>query len=132
MMASRRKQPATPAYERTREFKLRLPPDISERIERKAHAEGRPQNRVIINELASIPHLERQRELGDVVEDMKALLARQGARMILADLSDELLRSIKDASKANRTGNIPELQAHMDKVAVILEAMERQNHPKRK
>ena len=52
--------PAVAAYKRGREFKVILPPDISEWIEREAREEGRPQSRIIINHLSRVPYLDRQ------------------------------------------------------------------------
>ena len=99
-----------------REFKLRLPPDVSQRIEEKAKAEGRPQNRVIINELASIPFLEGRRNFEDAVEEMKVVLARYGSRITLADLSEALLRVVDDVLEAKTDS---ELRAQLDQVRVL-------------
>ena len=99
-----------------REFKLRLPPDVSQRIEEKAKAEGRPQNRVIINELASIPFLEGRRNFEDAVEEMKVVLARYGSRITLADLSEALLRVVDDVLEAKTDS---ELRAKLDQLRVL-------------
>ena len=123
-MAPRKKR-APRASEQGREFKLRLPPDVSERIEAKAMAEGRPQNRVIINELASIPYLERLRDFGTQLEDMKTVLARHSARIVTADLTDDLLNTLREMLKADESNNVGELRARLAKVRVILSEMER-------
>ena len=115
-MARRSKKRAPVAYEQAREFKLRLPPDISKRIEAKAKAEGRPQNRVIINELASIPHLEKLREFGECVDDMKVVLARYGSRITLAELSEPLLQAVDAVLTAANDG---ELQQRLDALRVL-------------
>jgi hypothetical protein len=83
-----------PAPGEGREYKLRLPLDIANRIEAKAKAEQRPQNRIIVNELAEIPHLERFRDLAGLVGDMQVILARHGARIMWHDLSDQLLNGV--------------------------------------
>jgi hypothetical protein len=70
------------------------PQDIAARIEAKAQAEGRPQNRVVINELAAIPYLERVGKLDELVRDMEVVLARHGARIAWHDLADELLQAV--------------------------------------
>jgi hypothetical protein len=103
-----------------REFKLRLPPDVSQRIEAKAKAEGRPQNRVIINELANIPYLEGRRDFEDAVEDMKIVLARYSTRIVVADLSDDLLRTLHEVLKADEMNNIGELRARLQRLRVLL------------
>jgi hypothetical protein len=117
-MASRKKR--TPAaFERGREFKLRLPPDVSERVEAKAKAEGRPQNRVIINELAAFPDLERLRKFGELVGDMENVLARYSSRIMAADLGEALMHAVDDVLKADRH----ELQARLDRLRVLRNAM---------
>ena len=96
MAARQKKKRVIPAYERGREFKLRLPPDVSERIEAKAMAEGRPQNRIIINELADYPDLLTYRDLAHNVGEMRNVLAAYGSRISLADLNEPLLRALDE------------------------------------
>jgi hypothetical protein len=115
-MAPRKKR-TPPAF--GREFKLRLPPDVSERVEAKAKAEGRPQNRIIINELAAFPDLERLRRFGELVGDMEDVLARYSSRIVLADLSEALVRAVDDVLKAEPY----ELQARLDRLRVARNAM---------
>ena len=62
-MAQRRRPPETG---RTNRMYLRLPTDVVERIEAKAKGEGRPFNRILVNELALFPHLDRQARLGEL------------------------------------------------------------------
>ena len=47
---------------------VRLPTDVVERIEAKAKGEGRPFNRILVNELALFPHLDGQARLGELSE----------------------------------------------------------------
>jgi hypothetical protein len=115
MAPSPRRKKKQSAFEMGREFKLRLPPDVSDRIEQKAKAEGRPQNRVIINELASFPELEQQRGLGELVIEIQTVLARHGARIAWHDLADDLLNAV-DAVLAAKTGG--ELQAAVERLRV--------------
>jgi hypothetical protein len=117
-MARRRKQQAT-APSRGREFKIRLPDDIARRIERKARDKTWPQNRVIINELADYPDLERLRDLADLVGEMDNTLARYGARISWHDLSDELLSAVD--AVLNAQGGA--LQAAVDRLRVVRNAM---------
>src|SRR4029453_9101500 len=112
-MAPRKKKRTTPAFERGREFKLRLPPEVSERVEAKAKEEGRPQNRIIINELAAFPNLERLRKLDEMVSDMETTLARYSSRIVLADVGEALLQAVDDVLKADSH----ELQARLDRSA---------------
>jgi hypothetical protein len=119
-MAPRPKKRVIPAYERGREFKLRLPPDVSERIEAKAKAEGRPQNRIIINELAAYPMLERQRTFGQLIDEMEIVLARYGSRITLADLGEPVLRAVDEVLEAKTDA---ELQPKLDKLRVLRSTM---------
>ena len=67
---------------------LRLPTDVFRRIEAKAKDEtGWPLNRVIINELAAFPDLEKQAKLGELIRDMEVVLAQYGSRITLAELT---------------------------------------------
>ena len=115
-MAPRRKKHATA---QTRDFKLRMPEDISERIAAKAKEKGWPQNRVIINELADIPDLERYRDLASQVEVMREVLAKYGARITTLDLSEQLLAAVDVALKAEGGAQ----QAALDKLRVLRNAM---------
>jgi hypothetical protein len=91
-MAPPRKKSPTPGQ--GREYKIRLPPDIADRIEARAKEQARPQNRVIINELAAIPDLEQTGKLATMVRDMEVVLARYAAQITLHDLSDQLLSAV--------------------------------------
>lgn len=113
-----------PAYKRGREFKVILPPDVSERIERQARDEGKPQSRIIIGDLSRIPYLEAQAQLGTLVRDMELLLLRQEARTTTAELTDDLLRTLRDMVKADDDGNITVLRAKVAKTRAILATME--------
>jgi hypothetical protein len=115
---ARRKQQAT-APSRGREFKIRLPDDIARRVESKAQREHWPQNRVIINELAAYPDLEKFRDLADLVEDMKNTLARYGARIRAHDLSGQLLKAVDVVLNAQRGA----LQAAIDELRVVRNEM---------
>lgn len=99
-MPARQRKKAVPAYKRGREFKVILPPDISERIEREALEEGRPQSRIIINHLSRIPYLEMQRGFDETLGDMKAVLARYGARAAMGELSEAIKRALDEAAAA--------------------------------
>jgi hypothetical protein len=90
-MAPPRKQP-TPGQ--GREYKIRLPEDVAQRIEAKAKVEGRPQNRIIINELASVPDLEQTHKLATLVRDMEVVVARYAAQITSHDLSERLLSAV--------------------------------------
>jgi hypothetical protein len=82
------------ASARSREFKLRVPEDVADRIEEKAKAEGRPQNRIIINELAEYPELKKSADLGRHVERFETLLLRYGKHITWQELSEELLAAV--------------------------------------
>jgi hypothetical protein len=112
--------PATlPAYKRGREFKVILPPEVSERIERRARDEGKPQSRVIVDDLSRIPVLEAQSQLGKLVRTMENVLARYGSRIVTLDLETQLLRAIDRLLEA-RPG---EVQARLDGLRILRAAM---------
>ena len=108
-----------PAYKRGREFKVILPPHISERIERQARAEGKPQSRVIVDQLDRIPFLEGQAKFGKLVKAMETVLARYGSRIVTADLETQLLRALDRLLEA-KPG---EVQARLDGLRVLRAAM---------
>jgi len=99
-----------------REFKLRLPHPVAERIATKAKARGTPQSRVIIEELTAIPDLENRASFSAMIEEMRDVLSRFGARAAVADLSDNLLAAVDAVLKAKGTGT---LQAAMDRLRVV-------------
>ena len=116
----RSRKHATVAPTPAREYKVRLPSDIADRIEAKAKAEGRPQNRIVINELASVPDLEKYRDLASLVADMEVVLARYSARITGLDLSDQLLSAVAAVLEADGGGA---LQAAVDKLRVVRAGM---------
>src|SRR5262245_7787731 len=126
MAPPRRKSPPPQG----REFKIRLPEDIAERIEAKAKDEQRPQNRIIINELAKFPDLEKTGKLAELVRDMEVVVARYAAQITSHDLADELLRAV-DAVLATQGGALP---AAIEKLRLVRTGMLRhyQTQSKRK
>ena len=104
---------------------VRLPTDVFERIDAKAKDEGRPFNRVIINELAAFPNLDRQAKLEQLIRDMEVIVARYDARTFIADLTDELLRTLREMVKADDANNVGALRKGVAKVRVMLAAMEK-------
>ena len=113
-----------------REYKIRLPEDIAQRIEAKAKDEQRPQNRIIINELARFPDLEKTDKLAELVRDMEVVIARYAAQITSHDLTDELLRAV-DAVLATQGGALP---AAIEKLRLVRTGMLRhyQTQSKRK
>jgi hypothetical protein len=99
---------------------LRLPTDVFERIEKKAKEEGRPFNRIIINELAAIPNLEQQRKFATLVGEMEVILARYGSRITLADLGEPVLRAVDEVLEAKTDA---ERTRRLDKLRVLRAAM---------
>ena len=112
--------PAVAAYKRGREFKVILPPDISEWIEREAREEGRPQSRIIINHLSRVPYLDRQAKLGELIRDMETTLAKYGSRITQIELNEALLRALDQALAA---GSEAQRQPPLDRLRVIRRAM---------
>lgn len=99
-----------------------MPEDIRVRIERKSKQTGWPQNRVIINELAAFPELEKGGRdlLSGNLQHMNNLLARYGARIKWLDLSEALLKSVDAVLKAEGSAA---LQAAVDKLRIDRAAM---------
>jgi len=119
-MAPPRKKQRTAATRPGREYKIRLPEDVADRIEQKAANEQRPQNRVIINELAAFPDLQKARDLAESVGDLKVLLAQHSARIMWLDLSVQLLSAVDGVLEAEGSNA---LQAAVDKLRVVRLAM---------
>lgn len=94
-----RKKPQAPPRP-GKEYKLRLPQDVADMIEIRAKAEQRPQNRIIINMLASVPRLEKGRLFEDLIGDMEVVLARHGRRISWHDVQDELLAAVDELLKS--------------------------------
>ena len=116
-MAPPRKKSPPPGQ--GREYKIRLPEDIAQRIEAKAKDEQRPQNRIIINELAAFPDLEQTRNLAMLVRDMEVVVARYAAQITTHDLADALLKAV-DAVLAAQGGALP---AAIEKLRVVRTGM---------
>ena len=119
-MAPRRK-PAEAG--RTNRMYLRLPADVVARIEAKAKGEGRPFNRILVNELALFPYLDRQARLGELVRDMESVLARYGSRITVTELNEALLHAVDEALAARTDG---QLQQQLDRLRVIRRGYARQ------
>jgi hypothetical protein len=100
-------------------YKVSLPEDIAKRIETKAKAEGRPQNRIIINELARIPYLEQFDNLAMQVSEMKIVLARYASQQISHDISKQLLDAVDAVLKAEG-GTLP---AAIEKLRLVRDGM---------
>jgi hypothetical protein len=107
------------ASARSREFKLRLPEDVADRIEAKAKAEGRPQNRIIINELAAYPRLEKIGELDEHVAHLENLLLKHSARIEWQELAEQLLAAVDEVLNTQGAAQ----QVAIDKLRAVRSAM---------
>jgi transcriptional regulator with AAA-type ATPase domain len=103
-----------------REYKLRLPPALSKRIEKDAEKEGKPQSRIVIEDLESIPYLRSRAHFEDLVKDMEHTLGLYSARVHATMVTDNLLNAVKEAVKANKAGNIAELRRQVDRLGLVL------------
>jgi hypothetical protein len=127
-MAPRKKQRPAVVPPPGRELKMRLPEDIAQRIEARAKAQGRPMNRVVINELASIPHLEQIGKLEELVSDLGIVFAKYSGRMRTQELTDALLQAVNDvlaSEGAAREAAIDRLRAARGQMMKIAEHEER-------
>jgi hypothetical protein len=121
-MPRRPSRPHT-ASARGREYKLRLPEDIAERIEAKAKAEGRPQNRVVINELAEYPDLKKTGgQLGEHLQFLEQLILKHSTRIKWQELSEELLNIVDEILTTQGAAQ----QVAIDKLRAVRNAMQKQ------
>jgi hypothetical protein len=131
-MAPRPKKRAAAAPSHAREYKVRLTEDVAHWIEERALDERRPQNRVIIDCLARYPNLERHPGFREMMGDMEIILSRYSARIVTADLTDELMGTLREMVKADDDNNIGVLRAKVAKVRTILNVMEKHVHKPRR
>jgi len=117
-MAPPRKKRIAPSQ--THPVHLRLPGDVFARLEAKAKASIWPLNRIVTNELAAYPRLERDARRGELNDHIETLLARYGSRLIVADLSDALLQAV-DRALAAQTDS--ERRSAVDKLRVVRREM---------
>ena len=103
-----------------REYKLRLPAEVADRIAAKAQAAGKPQSRVIVDELTVFGPRENLRSLNETVEDLKVMVARYSARIIAVDLKDDVMRTLREALLADDANNLGELRAKLSRLRVLL------------
>jgi hypothetical protein len=106
-----------PAYKRGRETKVILPLDVVARIEARAREEGTPLSRVIVEDLRRVPQLEGEVQLHKLVQTMERVLTHYGSRIVVADLTDQLIRAV-DHLLAAQPGN-----PHLDGLRVLRTAM---------
>ena len=119
-MVTSRNPSGGPESGQTRLVHLRLPQDIVERIDAEAKRQGRPFNRIVINELSLVPWWKEQAKLGQLVQNMEVVLAKYGARVDVANIGQELLMAIDDALAAETDS---QLQSRLDKVRVLRTSM---------
>ena len=124
-MAPPRKKRATAAADKVREYKVRMPEDVAHWIEERANRDQVPQNRVIINALARYPDLEAHPTFREMMQDNEVILARYSARIIVADLTDDLLGTLREMVKADEADKVGEVRAKVQKVRVILKYLEK-------
>ena len=117
-MAPPRKKRIAPSQ--THPVHLRLPGDVFARLEAKAKASIWPLNRIVTNELAAYPRLERDARRGELNDHIETLLARYGSRLIVADLSDALLQAVDRVLAAKSDS---ERRSAVDKLRVVRREM---------
>ncbi|MET4481205.1 hypothetical protein [Bradyrhizobium sp. F1.13.3] len=107
-----------------REYKLRLPPALSERIANDASAQGKPQSRIIIEDLEAIPYLRSVGIFDTLIKDMDYTLSRYSARVILSDITDDFLQTVREAVEAYKKENTAELRKRVDKISFLIRDLE--------
>jgi len=98
---------------------VRLSEEIFSRLDAKAKSEGRPLSRIISDDLARVPWLEAQTQLGKLIGAMERVLAAYGSRITTVTLETELLRSVDRLLEA-KPG---EVQARIDGLKLLRAAM---------
>jgi hypothetical protein len=105
--------------EYAREFRLRLPPDLSGRIEKEAYDTGKPQNRVIIDMLARVTQADESTSIASSARHLETLLAKYSAQQSSVELSKDLLRAVDEILDAKPH----EVQARVEGLRVVRRAM---------
>jgi hypothetical protein len=98
---------------------VRLSEEIFFRLDAKAKSEGRPLSRIISDDLARVPWLEAQTQLGKLITIMERILLHHGTRLTTVTLETELLRSVDRLLEA-KPG---EVQARIDGLKLLRAAM---------
>jgi hypothetical protein len=106
--------------EQGRDFRLRLPRDLSDEIEKESAVSGIPQNRIIINRLAAFGQNNKAASMDSLLNHLETLLARYGTRLNSVELAEDLARAANEVVNAKAA----ELPAKVDKLRVILRAMQ--------
>ena len=74
---------------------VRLPNDVFMRLDARATAEGRSMNRVLADELAEFPSLEKQAPgLDELLRKMRVIVAQHRAFVRLVEFNEGLLRAV--------------------------------------
>jgi len=117
----RRPQTKKTASAKDRIFKFRLPEDVATRIQKKAEDETRPMNRIVVNELAQFPELEKKAAMTDNLGHLENMLLRYGTRITWQELSEKLLRAANEVVKSQGAAH----EVAVDKLRGLLNAMEK-------
>jgi hypothetical protein len=107
------------AFEQGRMFRLRLPPDLSEDIEKEAVASGKPQNRIIMDRLAREMSNNATVTQASLNAHMADLLARYGARISSLEYGEDLIAAAEAVVNAEPGA----LAAKVDKLRIALRAV---------
>jgi HEAT repeat protein len=118
----RRPQTAKTASPRAREYKVRLPTDIGDRIEAKAKAEGWPQNRTVINLLAKYFDLEKIGTLADQLGHLENMLLKYGSRIAWQEMVEEYDACVDEVLKTQGAAQ----QVAIDKLRAVRKGMEKE------
>lgn len=98
---------------------MRLPADLAARVEARAKAEIRPQNRTLINLVARCFDLEESNTLEENLGHLDNMILKYSARIDWQELTEELLRYIDEALNTKGAAH----DVAMDKIRAARNAM---------
>jgi hypothetical protein len=105
--------------EPVQEFRIRLPLDLAQEVEKEVVDSGLPRNRVVINRVARGGHNSKTATLESLIRDMETLLARYSSQQSSVELSKDLLRAVDEILDARPN----EVQARVEGLRVVRRAM---------
>jgi len=111
----------SPAPPRAREYKVRLPADLADRVEARAKAETWPQNRTVINLLARYFDLENIGTLVEHLGHLDNMILKYSSRIEWQELTEEFLQIANEVVTTKGAAR----EVAIDKLNAALKAMQK-------